>query len=148
MKAAYRFFDNSKVNCSSILKPHQENTVERIKKYKRVLFIQDTTYFTYGNDKTSTTGLDVCCKHFSGKTIINGLMMHGTLAVSEDGTPLGLIEQKFIKRNKFRGDQVSLPRKGVPCFKCVARFTSDWGKYSGLGRPWPLTAWGAEPLSI
>ena len=103
LKAAYRFLDNSKVNSSSILLPHQDNTVGRIREHKRVLFLQDTVYFTYENDRISTTGLDVCCKHFSGKKVINGLMMHGALAVSEDGIPLGLIEQKFIKRSKFRG---------------------------------------------
>lgn len=42
-KAAYRFFDNTKVTPEKILTPHYNATLERIKGEKIVLCLQDTT---------------------------------------------------------------------------------------------------------
>ena len=33
-------------------------------------------------------------------------MMHGQLAISDNGIPLGLLDQKFIQRDKLRGKRV------------------------------------------
>lgn len=47
-KAAYRFFQNEKVNPNAILGKHVENTLERAKAcHSRVLVIQDTTDLIY-----------------------------------------------------------------------------------------------------
>ena len=46
-KAAYRFVDNEKVTPGKILEPHSERTVERMREYKTVLAIQDTTFLNY-----------------------------------------------------------------------------------------------------
>ena len=43
MKAAYRFFENNKVTMKTLLKPHTESSVERIRKHAVVLAVQDTT---------------------------------------------------------------------------------------------------------
>src|SRR5579859_3326465 len=42
-KAAYRFFDNSKVTPEKILHPHYKKTIERMDKRKIILFVQDTS---------------------------------------------------------------------------------------------------------
>jgi hypothetical protein len=41
--AAYRFFDNDKVNFEQILESHVHSSIERISCYPVVLLIQDTT---------------------------------------------------------------------------------------------------------
>jgi Transposase DNA-binding len=43
MTAAYRFFDNDKVNPDNILQPHAEQTRRRMAQQDTVLLIQDTT---------------------------------------------------------------------------------------------------------
>lgn len=40
---AYRFFNNKNTSVESILSPHQDKTLERVKEHKCVLIIQDTT---------------------------------------------------------------------------------------------------------
>ena len=73
IKAAYRFFSNTKVTIKELLSSHVTETLARVKTNERVLFIQDTT----------------------------GLMLHNTLALSTQGTPLGLINQSYIDRKQL-----------------------------------------------
>ena len=77
-------------------------TLERIRKQKRVLLLQDTVYFNYGN-RPSATNLDLCSKHRISEKEIKGLMFHGLLAISDTGLPLGILHQEYINRQKFRG---------------------------------------------
>ena len=102
IKGCYRFFDNEKVTCSSILQPHQVRTLERIREQKRVLFIQDTVVLSYKN-RPGTTGLDFCNRNLKSSGQSKGLLLHGLLTVSDKGLPLGIIHQKFISRKTFKG---------------------------------------------
>ena len=43
MVAAYRFFDNDKVNFENVIAPHIESTYRRIKRQSIALLVQDTT---------------------------------------------------------------------------------------------------------
>ena len=101
IKGCYRFFDNEKVTCSRILQPHQVRTLERIREQKRVLFIQDTVVLSYKN-RPGTTGLDFCTRNLKSSSQSKGLLLHGLLAVSDKGLPLGIIHQKFISRKTFK----------------------------------------------
>jgi hypothetical protein len=49
-KATYRFLDNENVTPEVICASHREKTVERVKEYKTVLAIQDTTSLNYAAD--------------------------------------------------------------------------------------------------
>ena len=93
-KAAYRLFDNPKVTSSKILDAHRSKTIVRIKDYKEILAIQDTTFFNY-DDHKSKTGLG---NINSNKTPVNGLLAHNTLITTPDGLPLGLFDQKIYAR--------------------------------------------------
>ena len=46
-KAAYRFFDNSKVTPDKIISAHGGRTVKRMKKHALALAIQDTSFLNY-----------------------------------------------------------------------------------------------------
>jgi len=85
-KGAYRFFDNENVNPVAILEPHFENTMKRMMSHEVVLSIQDTTTFNYSSHESLQLGP-------IGKEGTNGILQHNTLAVSEDGLPLGLLDQ-------------------------------------------------------
>ena len=90
-KAAYSFFDNDKVSPEKILRPHLDNTTARMANHKVVLAIQDTSTINYASHEAVELG------HI-GKEGTRGLMQHNTLAVTPDGLPLGLIDQKCWSR--------------------------------------------------
>ena len=93
-KAAYRFFDNDDITRGGILAPHQQCTVERMRKHELVLAVQDTTFFNYTHHP-QTKGLgEIGTK----KQKQRGFGMHSTLAVTPAGVPLGLLTQAFFTR--------------------------------------------------
>jgi hypothetical protein len=93
-KAAYRFFDNEKASPAAIGQPHQQRTVERISQQKRVLAVQDTTFFNYTHHP-QTEGLGEIGNKQQNQ---RGFGMHSTLAVTEAGVPLGILTQSFFTR--------------------------------------------------
>lgn len=102
IKASYRFFANENVTMNAILGPHTQETIKRIAAEKRVLLIQDTTYFNFSH-RPKTRGLDIT-QRSKNSTESEGLLLHNTLAVSDEGIPLGLLDQHFIERKKLQGE--------------------------------------------
>ena len=109
IKAAYRFFSNKRVKEADILAPHIKESIERIRLHKTVLLAQDTTYFNFPNRK-KTTGLDKTARSKLSKET-EGLMLHNTLAITDSGVPLGLIDQHFIERKELYGNNRKENRK-------------------------------------
>jgi hypothetical protein len=91
----YRFFQNPKVNMDTVLTPHTEATIERIKQHRVVLCPQDTTILNY-TTHPMTEGLGPTC-HQGDKAI--GLILHDTLAFTEAGTPLGIVDAQVWARD-------------------------------------------------
>ena len=92
-KATYRFLDNENVTPEAIRASHRSKTVERVKGYKVVLAVQDTTSLNYTAHKV-TSGLGPIDGNGS-----NGMHVHSVLAVSSDGIPLGLVHQQVWARD-------------------------------------------------
>jgi hypothetical protein len=94
-KAAYRFFGNTtKVTPAGISAPHQQRTVERMRQYRLVLAVQDTTFFNYTHHP-QTEGLgEIGTK----KQQQRGFGLHSTLAVTPAGVPLGTLTQQYFTR--------------------------------------------------
>ena len=90
---AYRFFANPKVSMEVVLTAHTEATIERIKKYQVVLVPQDTTSLNY-SAHPMTKGLGP----IRGKKAV-GLVLHDTVAFSEEGTPLGILDAQCWDRD-------------------------------------------------
>jgi hypothetical protein len=66
------------------------------------LLIQDTVFFSYAGK--SRKNLDIKSGNYTkGADDTYGLMLHGQLALSTSGTPLGILEQQFIERKKLQG---------------------------------------------
>ena len=94
-KAAYRFFDNKHIDMKTLLKPHVEASMERIKAHKVVLAVQDTTTLNY-TAHPATDGLGpINTKKDSGV----GLVLHDTMAFTTEGTPLGLLDVQCWPRD-------------------------------------------------
>lgn len=94
-KAAYRFFDHERATLQNLLAPHIEATTKRVGKEKVVLAIQDTTSLNYGTHP-ATENLGPITNIPTG---VAGLMLHGTLAVNTEGTPLGLLAAQCWARD-------------------------------------------------
>ena len=108
-KAAYRFFDNDRVTSKEMISSHQSEAFKRINDENMVLSIQDTTYFKF--DSVVDNRRYEQKKKFEG---MHGIVMHHTLGVSTDGTPLGVLTQKMYDRNigsyrKNRREHQKLP---------------------------------------
>jgi hypothetical protein len=94
-KAAYRFWDNPRVDPDDIRDAHRNNTLERLPDShdEPILAVQDTTPVEF-TTHPHTKGLG----YRAGKRR-RGLFLHSVLAVSTHGVPLGLIDQRTWTRN-------------------------------------------------
>lgn len=106
---AYRFFNNPKATMDVVLTAHTEATVERIKEHEVVLAPQDTTTLNYSHHPM-TKGTDPIN---SVSDTLTGLILHDTLAFTEDGTPLGVLDAQCWARDfETRGKKYK--RKNLP----------------------------------
>jgi Domain of unknown function (DUF4338)/Transposase DNA-binding/Transposase Tn5 dimerisation domain len=92
---AYRFFQNPKVTLEVVLTAHTEATIERIKEHRVVLVPQDTTTLNYSTHPM-TDGLGPV-NNKEDHAI--GLLLHDTLAFTEEGTPLGILDAQCWARD-------------------------------------------------
>lgn len=104
-KAAYRFFDNERIDMETLLEPHVLATAERIKEHPVVLSVQDSTTLNY-TSHTTTKGLGPIG---TKKSKSKGLLVHDTMAFTPKGTPLGLVDIQCWARNE--ADQGTTPRR-------------------------------------
>jgi len=86
-RAAYRLFDHAEVTPERVLAPHIACTEERLRAYRRVLCIQDTTELDYTTKKASMAGLGPL--NYETRW---GMYLHPTLALTPERVPLGLLE--------------------------------------------------------
>lgn len=92
-KAAYRFFNNSKVSHGSILAGHRQACLERVAQEKLILVLQDTTSLDYTHHPhTRDLGPLENPNH-------QGMFVHSSLAASTAGVPLGLLDQQVWTRD-------------------------------------------------
>lgn len=101
-KAAYRLFQNEKIEISKILEAHQNETKKRSDDFSTILLIQDTSYISY-NTHNSVVGLGKIGGNRNsegGVTGAMGLCMHTTLAVSAEAIPIGIANQSVYARDK------------------------------------------------
>ena len=99
-KAAYRFFQNEGVAAGTVMEAHRRRTADRAECHATVLAIQDTSFFVYtSHSKTSGLGKMSMKKGAHVPEIFSmGLVMHACLAVTLEGVPLGLLDQKIFVR--------------------------------------------------
>src|SRR4051794_18656506 len=86
-KAAYRFWDNPRVDPADIHAAHRDSTLHRLPDdpNERLLAIQDTTSFDF-TDHPDTSGLG-----YLAHSKRSGLWLHSVLAVTAAGVPVGVL---------------------------------------------------------
>lgn len=94
LNAAYRFFDNEKVEFATILQPHRESTWLRIAEQPVVLMVNDTTEIDLTRPGQQVEGAGP----LDGNTR-RGALLHALHAFTPDGTPLGTADALPWKRD-------------------------------------------------
>ena len=95
-KGAYRFWDSEQVSPEAIRASHVASTVERVRREKVVLAVQDTTELDFAHH-LATQGLGPLDNAYQ-----RGLKVHSCLAESTQGVPLGLLHQAVWVRDPER----------------------------------------------
>ncbi len=99
----------SEVTVANILAPHRERSIRRMRGQKTVLAIQDGTDLNFSR-RPGCDDLQLIGKNQTGASSL-GLHMHATLAVTETGLPLGVLETGFdpvqatVSKQKRRATQ-------------------------------------------
>jgi hypothetical protein len=90
-KAVYRLLSNDKFTADAVLEVSQKETMRRIAESGElvVLMPQDTTSLNYSGLK-NTEGLGTICDNKNAL----GILLHSSIAVSENGQPFGLLSAK------------------------------------------------------
>src|SRR5512143_37187 len=117
-QAAYRLLAHDNVEWESVLAPHWDCSVERLRAHRVVLCLQDTTEW----DFTSQPGiaglgpLSYLRQH--------GLYVHPTLAVTPDGVPLGVLDAWLWTRDRatFGEDKRHWPIEAKESMRWVEGF--------------------------
>jgi len=133
--ATYRFFCNPEVTMEIILTAHTEATIERLKEETLVLAPQDTTILDYSLHPC-TEGLGPT-NNLKDKS--QGLILHDTIAFSEQGTPLGVLDAQCWARDPEDKGK-SARRKELPtCQKESAKWLRSFQKLTLLNELCPET---------
>jgi hypothetical protein len=103
-KAAYRFFDNPRVDEGVILAGHFAATTARFAATAgTVLVLHDTTEFSFTRDTPDGVGQLSFVKGRHVTHTVCGVLLHSSLVLTTDGLPLGLAAVKFWTRKAFKG---------------------------------------------
>lgn len=91
-QAAYRFFDNDKVQQEKVLEPHRQATLQRAAEYPVVIIAQDTTELDFSAHPPAGAGPLNYEKQL-------GFMDHNVLAVTPERLPLGVVAVETYARS-------------------------------------------------
>jgi hypothetical protein len=84
-QAAHRIFEHAETSVDGLLAGHFAATAQRCAEWPLVLIAQDTSVFSYRQSQLEGLG------PISGSKRTQGLLAHSALALTEAGTPLGLL---------------------------------------------------------
>ncbi len=115
-KAAYRFFQHPAVKLEETLSGHYQATARRVQAHKGVILaVQDTTSLNYAT-RPAAKGLgpiDAKGTH--------GILVHDTMAFTEEGVPLGLIDVQHWVRKEKKKRTVAESAKWLESFRATER---------------------------
>jgi hypothetical protein len=93
LKAAYRFFQTEAIDPEDLHEAHHLQTLRRCQAFPLVLAVQDTTELDFSHHP-ATTGLG-----YTKNRHVRGLLMHTTLAFTNEGVALGHLRQDVWTRD-------------------------------------------------
>jgi len=119
-KAAYRFFQHPAVKLEETLSGHYQATAKRVQAHKGVILAaQDTTSLNYANHP-ATVGLGPIDARGT-----QGVLVHDTMAFTEEGVPLGLIDVQHWVRQKKKNRTVAESVKWLESFNATQQLSKQ-----------------------
>ena len=109
LKAYYRLLNNerSQLNLESMLQGHRRQTVRRMKNERTALIVQDTTDMNFST-RSHCQGLGRIGTNQTGAKS-RGLRLRSSLALSEEGLPLGLVRLHGYAPQSAKGKDPQRP---------------------------------------
>jgi hypothetical protein len=108
IKSAYRFFHNVQVTDEKLISEASSATARKLRETGGLAIIaHDTTHIDYSG--LSVEGLGMNATNESTK----GFLLHSSLALTEDGVPLGMLAQSIWTREEASGND-SARRRQLP----------------------------------
>lgn len=122
LKAYYRFLNNerSELNLESILKSHHRQTVRRMKNERTALIVQDTTDLNLST-RSHCEGLGQIGTNQTGAKS-RGLRLHSSLALSQEGLPLGLVQLHGYAPQSAKGKDRQRPIEQKESYRWIEGF--------------------------
>ena len=122
LKAYYRFLNNerSELNLESILKSHRRQTVRRMKNERTALIVQDTTDLNLST-RSHCEGLGQIGTNQTGAKS-RGLRLHSSLALSQEGLPLGLVQLHGYAPQSAEGKDRQRPIEQKESYRWIEGF--------------------------
>ena len=113
MVAAYRFFDNEKVDFESVIAPHLDASHQRVAQQNVALLVQDTTELDLTRPSKQVDGSGPL---HQGKRC--GALLHPLMAFTPDGTPLGtLYAEAWAREPRPSGKRPTTSERQAACHK-------------------------------
>ncbi len=94
-KATYRFLDHPATSLETVLAPHSQATMARMRGEAVILAVQDTTALNYTAHPATENLGPIGYRKDRGL----GLLLHDTMAFNREGTPLGLLDVQCWARD-------------------------------------------------
>ena len=109
LKGAYRLFGNENFDVSELLTSHYSETSKRYSGEKTVLVIQDTSQIDYSGHK-KTSGIGGLGRENTDSD--RSIFFHPALALTTEGTPLGLVSYRsYTRTSPETGDREARRKK-------------------------------------
>jgi len=135
--AAYRFFDNERIDPADILAAHQVRTRQRAASEPLVLAVTDTTSLNY-DERADTSGLGPIS---TSAEKMFGLFYHTVLAFRPDGLPLGVVDvQCWARDPKQFGSKSRRHRRAIEQ-KESAKWLRSFAAVQAAAQEMPQTRW-------
>src|ERR1700678_1118374 len=123
-EAAYRFFANDKVTFDTVLEPHREATLVRMRAQPVVILAQDTTEIDLTRPEKQVVGAGP----MDGSSR-RGAFLHPLHAFTPDGTPLGTVratvwtraegEEAISNASRTRAERAATPIEQKESYRWV-----------------------------
>jgi hypothetical protein len=108
LKAQYRFIANPRVSQDAILEAHNQAAIKRTTEYRCVILVQDTTSVDVTRPTTQVKGAGPLESEDK-----RGFFLHPLYAISEDGIPLGIVDQVNWTRESIQTDLTKAQKERV-----------------------------------
>jgi hypothetical protein len=122
LKGYYRFLNNerSKLNLKSLLQTHRTQTIRRMKQERIALLVQDTTDLNFST-RSQCEGLGQIGTNQTGAKS-RGLCLHSSLALNENGLPLGVVQLQGYAPESAQGKHRSRPIEEKESYRWLQGF--------------------------